>query len=585
MADLGANSGYADHFAVNKLPPKDLWPELKFNLGAELDYPERLNCAAELLDKAIENGWGERIVFHSKFNPVPNSASTNTQGTDWTYRELLERANQIARVLVDELGLVAGNRVLLNGANSPMLAACWFGVLKAGGICVTCMPLLRARELAYIIEKAQVSIALCQASVLEEVKQAQKQQPILSKIVTFYQPSQEKSSIQDQLVESGDSLETRMHRQPTDFVNCDTAQTDIALIAFTSGTTGNAKATLHFHRDVLAITDCFPRYVLQPKANDVFIGTPPFAFTFGLGALLLFPMRVGARVVLLEKPASEELLSSIERYKVTTLFTSPTGYRSLVELLPKYNVASLHSCVSAGENLPLPTFNLWREKTGLMIIDGIGATEMLHIFISAPPDKIRPGSTGLVVPGYEACVMDHAGNILPPNSVGLLAVRGATGCRYLDDPERQTNYVKNGWNLTGDAYLIDEDGYFWFQARADDMIISSGYNISANEVENVLLSNSVVKECAVVAKPDEQRGNIVKAFIVLKQPEISSLELVKSLQDFVKTEIAPYKYPREIEFVAALPRTETGKLQRFRLRQSHPPPPSPAKSITLRSHR
>lgn len=533
-------TGHLDTFARDSLPPKEKWPPLIFDGARDLEYPDTMNCAEELLDGAIERGWGDKPCIKS-------------DKVVWSYREFLAKTNRIANYLTSELKLIPGNRVLIHGPNTPMIAACWFAVLKAGGICVTTMPLLRAKELSYTIEKAKIEFALSDARCVHEVMEAQKTAPSLKHIVPF-------------LDESPDALEQCMERHPETFSNVETSAEDVALIAFTSGTTGKAKATMHFHRDVMTICDCFPQSVLKPTSHDVFAGTPPLAFTFGLGGILLFPLRYGASTVLIEKPVPAELLSAIESHKITTLFTSPTGYRGLLDSLEGRDISTLHSCVSAGENLPKATFDLWEQKTGVKIIDGIGATEMLHIFISASGDDIRPGSTGKVVHGYQARIVNESGVTLPAGEVGLLAVRGPTGCRYLDDVERQAAYVRNGWNYTGDAYRMDSDGYFWFEARADDMIISSGYNISANEVENTLLTHPKVKECGVIGKPDAQRGNIVKAYVVLRDRNDNSGETVKLLQDFVKAEIAPYKYPREVEFVEMLPRTETGKLQRFRLR-------------------
>lgn len=524
-----------DTFAKDSLPPKDIWPNL-INIP---NYPDSLNCAEELLDKAVSNGLGRKPVIYS---PKENL----------TYDDLLSQSNKIAQVLIDDLKLNPGNRVLIHGPNTPRFAASWFGVLKAGGICVATMPLLRAKELEYIVDKAQITHVLCDESTSHEVFETKKNKTKLE-ILLF----NSKGSA---------SLEVLMHDKKPEFSNIQTKADDVAIIAFTSGTTGKAKATMHFHRDIIAICDHFPKSVLKAQGDEIFCGTPPLAFTFGLGGILLFPMRVGASTVFLEKAAPKDLLAAIEKYKITTLFTSPTGYRGIMEHLGASDISTLKKCVSAGENLPKSTYELWEKNTGIKIIDGIGATEMLHIFISASEDEIRPGSTGKAICGYEAVIMDETGRILPDGEIGLLAVRGPTGCRYLDDDERQAKYVRFGWNFTGDAYLKDKDGYFWFQARADDMIISSGYNISANEVENALLSHPLVKECGVIGKPDSMRGQIVKAFVVLNDDNENKESTIKTLQDFVKSEIAPYKYPREIEFVSVLPRTETGKLQRFRLK-------------------
>ena len=531
-------SAHVDQFARRMLPPKELWPEMP--LG-DLRYPERLNCAAELLDTVVERGDGNRIVLRFP-------------GGRWTYRELLEHANRFAHVLVKDLGVVSGNRVLLRGPNNPMMAACWLAVLKAGGVVVCTMPLLRARELAYIIEKAKISLALCDARFLQELQQAASSAPSLRKIVEFGSDAK-------------GALDTLALSKPATFENVATAADDVALIAFTSGTTGQAKGTMHFHRDVLAICDLFPRHVLRPTRDDIFCGSPPLAFTYGLGGLLLFPMRAGASTVLLEQATPPQLLQGIQDFRVTVCFTAPTAYRAMTTLCSGFDLSSLKKCVSAGEHLPATTFEKWRAATGLRIIDGIGSTEMLHMFISSSGDDIRAGSTGRVVPGYQARIVDGEGAEVPVGTIGNLAVRGPTGCRYLDDADRQRAYVKNGWNLPGDSYRLDEEGYFWYQARTDDLIVSSGYKISGPEVENALLDHPSVAECGVVGIPDEERGCIVKAFIVLRPGVPSTEATIKELQDFVKSQIAPYKYPRNIEFVSSLPRTETGKLQRYRLRE------------------
>ena len=555
-------SAHLDRFARDHLPPPEQWPVFDGGGLAGLDYPKRLNAAVELLDRMVEKGFGARpclrretvqwkqIIEPDGHHPVAYPEA----GTEiWSYADLLERANRIANVLVTELGLQPGERVLLRDANTPMMAACWFAVLKAGGIAVGTMPLLRARELRYIIDKAKVRYALCAEDLGTELDAARGQTATLEKLVLFRS-------------ERPDGLEARMARQLPRFANVITSHDDVALIAFTSGTTGAAKGTMHFHRDLLAICDCFPK-LLTLGPDDIFCGSPPLAFTFGLGGLLLFPMRVGASTLLLPKVTAEGLLQAIQRHRCSVCFTAPTLYRAMAELAHNFNLASLKTCVSAGETLPLPVFEAWQRATGIKIVDGIGSTEMLHIFISAAGDEIRPGATGKAIPGYEAMVVDEAGKPVPPNTIGRLAVRGPTGCRYLDMPEQQQKYVQNGWNLTGDAYRCDEDGYFWYQARTDDMIVSAGYNISGPEVEAALLDHPKVLECAVVGSPDSERGEIVKAFVVLRSGTAADEATRTALQEHVKAVIAPFKYPRAIEFVSALPRTETGKIQRFRLRE------------------
>ncbi|HEV3153608.1 MAG TPA: AMP-binding protein [Candidatus Baltobacteraceae bacterium] len=529
-------TAHVDTFAFDRLPAAADWPDLIFTLP-QLQYPARLNCADPLLDRHVREGNGNRRCIVS-----PN-------GT-WTYEHLMRTANRIARVLTEDLGVVTGNRVLLRAPNSPMMAACWFAVMKAGAIAVTTMPLYRAAELGNIIGKAEIRHALCDARLGDELRIATGGHPGFTSL--FFN--------------EGD-LEERMQRKEDDFVNAETAADDVAIIGFTSGTTGKPKAAMHFHRDMLATCDTYGTHVLKAERGDLFIGSPPLGFTFGLGGLLLFPLYIGAATLLLEKAPPEELLAAIESHGVNVAFTAPIAYRAMSENATKYDLSSLRTCVSAGETLPRSVWNAWHERTGIKILDGIGSTEMLHIFIGSPEEDAIAGSTGRAVPGYVAQIHDDDGNALPPGEVGRLAVKGPTGCRYLDD-DRQRTYVRGGWNYPGDAYRIDEDGYFYYVARIDDMIISAGYNISGPEVEEALLAHADVKECAVVAKPDpEHHTNIVKAYVVLANAHVPHASKSAELQDFVRSRIAPFKTPREIEFVTQLPRTETGKVQRFRLRE------------------
>jgi len=533
-------TAHIDTFARDHLPPREQWPDLVFELP-QLNYPVRLNCAEELLDDAVTRGWGERTAILAP------------GGLSWTYAELKARANRIARVLVEDMRLVPGNRVLLRGPNSPMMAACWFAVMKAGGIAVATMPLLRAKELTDIIGKARISHALCDARLAAELDVARAACPTLTAVMQFQ-------------TDAADGLETLAATKSAEFVNVDTALVDTALIAFTSGTTGQPKGTMHFHRDVMASCDCWPRSVLRATPDDIFAGSPPLAFTFGLGGLLLFPLRAGAATLLLEKTSADALLQAVATHRVTVLFAAPTSYRAMALQAAQFDLASLRKCVSAGEGLPAATRKLWKDTTGIELIDGIGATEMMHIFISHDDTDARPGATGKPVAGYHACVMDDAGRPLPAGKVGRLAVKGPTGCRYLAD-ERQLQYVQHGWNYTGDAYLVDDDGWFVYQARNDGMIVSAGYNIAGPEVEGALLGHPAVAECGVIGVPDDERGQIVKAYVALKAGFEPGDTIAKQLQEHVKQSIAPYKYPRAVEFIASMPRTETGKLQHFRLKQ------------------
>ena len=540
MTDVQTISAHVDQFVRERLPPAELWPRMDWSGVPELAYPARLNCVSELLDRWIATGEGQRTAFHHA-------------GGSWTYQRLFETANRIAHVLGEDLGLVPGNRVLLRAPNQPMLVACWFGVLKAGGVVVSTMPLLRVRELAEVIERADVRLALVDTRIAGDLEAVLASRPG-ARIVHFN-------------TSAPGSLDALVAGRSTAFDNVLTAADDSAIIAFTSGTTGRAKGTVHFHRDILAVTDTYGRYVLRPEPDDVFIGSPPLAFTYALGGLVLFPMRFGASTALLEQATPPHLLAGIQAHRATVTVTSPTAYRAMLKQVREFDVSSLRKGMSAGETLPTATFDAWLDATGIRLMDGIGSTEMLHMFIGCAPENARSGSTGCVVPGYRAIVIDEHGKEVPRNTVGRLAVMGPTGCRYLDDLDNQRNYVQHGWNLTGDAYLVDDDGYFWYQARTDDMIVSSGYNISGPEVENVLLTDPAVAECAVIGVPDDERGQIVRAFVVPAPGIEPSDPLARHLQDYVKSQLAPYKYPRAVTFMTALPRTLTGKLQRFRLRE------------------
>lgn len=535
-------TAHIDTFAADNLPPAELQPEFRFELP-ELQFPERLNCAVELLDRHVAQGRGDRLCIQA-------------EGVRWTYAELQAQANRIANVLTGQLGLVPGNRVLLCAPNNPMMVACWFGVIKAGGIAVAAMPLLRAKELSAIVDIAQIGHALCDEALRSEVQGAQGKSARLQKVLFFNGQGA-----------AADALEPLMQAASASFTAVDTAATDTCLLGFTSGTTGVPKATMHFHRDVMAVCACWPVHMLRANADDVFIGSPPLAFTFGLGGQVLFPMSIAASMALLEKAGPAQLVDGIEKFGATVVFTAPTSYRVMAQQGERIRRSRLRKCVSAGEALTASTRALWKDATGIEIIDGIGSTEMLHIFISHREEDARPGATGKAVPGYRAKVVDEEGCEVAPGTVGKLAVQGPTGCRYLND-SRQTKYVSQGWNLTGDAYLMDGDGYFVYQARTDDMIISSGYNIASPEVEEALLLHAAVAECAVIGVADSERGQIVKAFVVLRAGHMASDALVMELQDFVKSQVAPYKYPRAVQFVDQLPRTATGKLQRFRLHET-----------------
>uniref|UniRef100_A0AAU2K2V4 AMP-binding protein n=1 Tax=Streptomyces sp. NBC_00049 TaxID=2903617 RepID=A0AAU2K2V4_9ACTN len=529
-------SAHADSFCRDRLPPASLWPELHFELP-ELRYPDRLNCAQRLLDDAVDR-WG------------PDRPCLLTPTERWTYGDLLRRANQVAQVLTEDFGVRPGNRVLLRGPNNPWLVAAWFGVLKAGGVAVTTMPLLRAAELSELNGISRPAVAICDHRFVAELAAADT--PGLP-VLAYGGPDE-------------DDLTRRCAAKEGRFSNVATAADDVALIAFTSGTTGRPKATLHFHRDVLANADTFSRHVLKPREDDVFTGTPPLAFTFGLGGLVVFPLHVGAATLLIEQAGPELLADLVADHGVTVLFTAPTAYRAIMAAGATGKLAGLRRCVSAGEALPAQVWEEFHTATGHRIIDGIGATEMLHVFISAADEDIRPGSTGKPVPGYRARIVTEEGEPVPDGKPGLLAVTGPTGCRYMEDP-RQATYVRNGWNITGDTYIRDQEGYFWYVARSDDMIVSSGYNIAGPEVEKALAIHPHVEECGVVGAPDSKRGMLVKAYVVLRPGVPADEATVKDLQNHVKQTIAPYKYPRAIEFVTELPRTSNGKLRRGELRK------------------
>jgi 2-aminobenzoate-CoA ligase len=534
-------SAQQDRFIHDRLPPRAQWPDLRYD-RPELKLPDELNVVEALLDKAQSRGWGDRPALRSDAATLSYSAAR-------------DQVDRICRMLTEDLGLVPGNRVLLRGGNSIAMALAWLAVVKAGLIGVATMPLLRARELGDILDKARPSLALCDCKLLEELQLACNDRPGLAQVIAFNAPDQP------------GSLEARAARKSSNFAPCPTAADDIAMLAFTSGTTGKPKAAVHTHRDLMAACEAWPRHVLRATPDDVVVGSPPLAFTFGLGGLLVFPLWAGASVYFPGGPLTPEaMVRMIKDSGATICYTAPTFYRQMAPFAREHGVGKLRISVSAGEGLPDATRQLWREATGIEMLDGIGATEMFHIFISSAGADVRAGAIGKVVPGYRAKVVDDEGNEVPRGTIGKLAVIGPTGCRYLDDP-RQTSYVKDGWNYPGDAFVEDDDGYFFYQARADDMIITSGYNVGGPEVEDALLRHPAVAECGVIGQPDDARGMIVKAFCVLKPGHAAGPAMVKALQDHVKASIAPFKYPREIEFVDSLPRTETGKLQRFKLRQ------------------
>jgi 2-aminobenzoate-CoA ligase len=523
-------SAHIDTFTRDNLPPENEWPELLYSLPS-LDYPPLLNCVDPLLDIHVREGRGARVAVRSL-------------DESWTYADLQARVNRIANVLVGQYGIEPGNRVMLRFPNSPFSAACYLAVLKCGAVAVPTMPLLRAAELGTIADKAEVSCAISDSRLADELSGLSFEHLLLS-----------------------DELQEQMNGADDSFAAVETASDDVALIAFTSGTTGKAKGCMHFHRDVMSMCKTFSEQVLKPRPDDIFIGSPPLAFTFGLGGLLTFPLYVGASTVLLESAAPPLLADAIAATGATICFTAPTAYKILLADNHLDKLSSLRIAVSAGEHLPKPVYLEWTERTGITMIDGIGATEIIHIFLSMTGSGDKPGSTGVPVPGYEIRIVNDALEDAAVGEEGLLALRGPTGCKYLADP-RQTDYVKGGWNLTGDVFRCDEDGHYWYVARGDDMIICAGYNISGPEVEEALLGHAAVAECAVVAAPDEERGFVPKAFIVLAAAVDPSAALTTELQDFVKQTIAPYKYPRAIEYIDALPKTQTGKIQRFALRQT-----------------
>ncbi|MDP2817167.1 MAG: AMP-binding protein [Polaromonas sp.] len=535
-----APSVQTDRFVHDRLPPADQWPQMRYDLP-ELVIDAQANLVDVLFERVEKNGLSERPFLRS-------------DRTTLSYVDAHARVKRIAQVLTDDLKLVPGNRVLLRGGNTIGMALAWLGVVKAGLVAVATMPLLRAKELGEVLTKSQATVALCDAGLLAELQTAQVLNPVLAHIVPFN-------------INAAGSLAVLAAAKDGQFTPCRTSADDIAMMAFTSGTTGTPKAPVHTHRDVLAACEAWPRHVLKATPEDIVMGSPPLAFTFGLGGMLIFPMWAGASVYFPGIAYTPEaMVKLINEVGATICYTAPTFYRQMAAFAKQHGVPTLRTCVSAGEGLPDATRQLWKDATGIEMTDGIGATEMFHIFISAAPTDVRRSAIGKVVPGYTARVVDDAGQEVPRGTIGKLAVIGPTGCRYLDD-ERQANYVKDGWNYPGDAFVQDDDGYFFYQARADDMIITSGYNVGGPEVEDALLNHPAVAECGVIGVPDDERGMVVKAFVVLKAGHVPDQAMSKLLQDHVKATLAPFKYPRAVEFVVSLPRTETGKLQRFRLRQ------------------
>ena len=540
----GVPSAHTDRFIYTMMPPTETWPVFDYSGEILSAYPDYMNAAEILLDTATTEGFGAKPVFHY-------------EGQSWNYRQLQDTVDKIASVLVEDYGLVPGNRVLLRSGNSPMLAACWLAVLKAGGICVTTMPLLKTEELVFILNRVRIRIALCEESLADELEAAGQSADNLERIACFTPLGAGKSNTAD--------LDRAIEKKTTGFTAVRTAADDVALIAFTSGTTGDPKATVHFHRDLIAITDCYPQVHTVDK-DDIICGSPSMAFTYGLAVFLIYPLRFRATVVIVPRPTPEQILASVEQYSVNSLYCVPTSFSQMLEGLDQFDISSLRKCASSGENLQMPIWEAWREQTGIRLVNGYGATEFVCTVLSDSLAVDRVGSSGKAVPGYTARLIDRDGQPLPINAKGRLAIRGPTGCRYLDDLEQQQAFVQDGWNVTSDVFVQDGDGYFWFVDRADDMIISSGYNISPQEVERALAEHPMIRECAVVGVDDASRGKLVRACIVLHDSALATQETVTGLQEFVKHRIAPYKYPRDVRFYDDLPKTQTGKLQRQRLR-------------------
>jgi len=533
-------SAHVDTFSRDNLPPFDQWPEFLLD---GFDYPDQLNAAVELTDKMVDQGFGDHVAL------IGN-------GRRRTYKELSDWTNRLAHALTEDYGVRPGNRVLIRSANNPAMVACWLAATKAGAVVVNTMPMLRVGELSKIVDKAQVSLALCDTRMMDEIVACAKNSPHLKKVIGF-----------DGTANHDAELDRAGLNKPVSYDAIKTSQDDVALLGFTSGTTGDPKATMHFHRDLMIIADGYAKEVLGVTPDDVFVGSPPLAFTFGLGGLAVFPLRFGATATLLETASPPNMIEIIETYKATVCFTAPTAYRAMIQAMDEgADLSSLRVAVSAGETLPGPVFEEWKTKTGKEMLDGIGSTELLHIFISNRFGSAAPAQTGTPVTGYQAIVVDEQMAEVPRGTIGKLAVKGPTGCRYLKD-DRQASYVRDGWNLTGDSFMHDDAGMFHFAARSDDMIISSGYNIAGPEVEAALLSHDDVVECAVIGVTDEERGQIVQAHVVLVENACADKDCVKRLQDHVKQAIAPYKYPRSVLFIDALPKTQTGKIQRFRLRK------------------
>lgn len=534
------NENNIDSFAVDNMPAMEQWPDF-INLD-QVTKKTRFNSAVELIDRAVEEGLGDKVAIHF-------------EAGNWTYNELLSKANQIANVLVQDLGLKAGNRVIIRSPNNPYSAACWLAIVKAGGIVVTTISMLRSKEIIAIANQSEAKFALCDARFKQELENAQQKLPQLKKLLYFNGADGEP-----------DNLETIMAMKSTSFDNHQSEASDIAMIGYTSGTTGKPKGAVHSHHAILSVCETFSKMVLKPTPDDVFSGTAPLGFVYGLGGMLLFPLHARASVVMLEDVRTKSLIAAIEKYKITILHTAPTAYKALLAEYNSEQLGSLKKCVSAGEALPNYVSQGWMDKAGIRLIDGIGSTEILHIFISVQDETDPMGTLGKAVPGYEGMIVDKDGEEVPSGEVGFLAVKGPTGCRYLNN-DRQKSYVKNGWNITGDTARTDENGFFWYQARSDGMIISSGYNIAGPEVEQVVSEHTAVKECAVIGIPNEERGEIVCAYVVLNDGENADDVMIKSIQDFAKQTGAPYKYPRSVRFIDALPRTLTGKIQHYILKE------------------
>ncbi len=532
-------------------PPRELWPRFGLDFPEAREWPAKLNIAEVLVDDNLKRGDKPAILYEDR---------------QIKYRELQLMINKFGNAL-KVLDVKPYDRVMLRLPNIPEFIVSSLAVQKLGAVSVPTFTLLKAKELSYIASDCEAKVLITTPSLLEDVEKAKGELKTIRHIVLA---DAKPSEVEAPYIAFDYLMDDFKEATGLEPVRVD--QDEVTLLLYTSGTTGPPKGCIHTHRHYLAVADCYAKNVLQAREDDVWGGPPTMAFAYGHTGLICNPLRHGATTSLVGsgrfEPAS--MFQLIEKHGISVFYGVPTAYRTMVALKHergKYDFSSLRVCVTAGEPCPPSLYYTIKEFFGCEVLEHMGCTELFNGFISTRFGQVKPGSMGLAVPGYDVRILGDDGNEVKTGEVGHLAVAGPIGIRYWKLPEKQAESVRNGWNHTGDMAYKDEEGFFWFASRSDDIIKTAAYRVSPHEVEEALIKHGAVAEAGVIGVPDLERGQIIKAFIVLKPDHKPSSRLEEELRVFVKDQIAPYKAPKEVEFVKELPKTETGKIRRAELKR------------------